>query len=167
MKSKGFTLIELLVVVAIIGILATVVLASLGSARVRARDASIRASLTGMRAQAELQYLVDGNYNNICDPESQSGKMFAAAHALSSVSSTTMNLCADQDGYFGVVPGGTLPTGDLGAYMGTDSNGTVWLAEIQLNSGGWFCVDSNGAANTASTISRVGSPMDKTCNPAS
>ena len=57
MKStKGFTLIELLVVIAIIGILSSVVLASLNSARKKGRDARRVSDLKQLQLALELYY---------------------------------------------------------------------------------------------------------------
>ena len=85
MKSKGFTLIELLVVIAIIGILASVVLASLNTARNKGADASIKASLTNMRAQAELWYDSNG--------QTYASTAFAAANCP--ITASTGNIFAD------------------------------------------------------------------------
>ena len=66
-KNKGFTLIELLVVIAIIGILASVVLASLNTARAKGADAAVKSNLNNVRAQAELIYDTDnGSYLGVC-----------------------------------------------------------------------------------------------------
>lgn len=56
MNKKGFTLIELLVVIAIIGILASVVLGSLNTAREKAADAAIKSNVTNIRGAASLWY---------------------------------------------------------------------------------------------------------------
>lgn len=60
MNTHGFTLIELLVVIAIIGILASVILASLNSARTKGNDAAIKSNLANARIQAELFYDTNG-----------------------------------------------------------------------------------------------------------
>lgn len=69
-SQKGFTLIELLVVIAIIGILSSVVLASLNSARDKAKDVSIKSNLRNAISQAEIFYssntVSPNSYTNIC-----------------------------------------------------------------------------------------------------
>jgi prepilin-type N-terminal cleavage/methylation domain-containing protein len=61
-RNKGFTLIELLVVIAIIGILSSVVLASLNTARRKARDARRVSDVKNLQLALELQ--ADDNNGN-------------------------------------------------------------------------------------------------------
>ena len=64
MRRRGFTLIELLVVIAIIGILSSVVLASLNQARVKSRDAKRIADMHAIQVALELYANDNGHYPN-------------------------------------------------------------------------------------------------------
>ena len=59
-NNKGFTLIELLVVIAIIGILSSIVLSSLSSARARARDAERLAEMKNIEKALAI-YALNNN----------------------------------------------------------------------------------------------------------
>lgn len=61
-QERGFTLIELLVVIAIIGILSSIVLASLNTARQKSRDARRVADIRQLQLAAQLYYDANGSY---------------------------------------------------------------------------------------------------------
>ncbi|HLP86367.1 MAG TPA: prepilin-type N-terminal cleavage/methylation domain-containing protein [Candidatus Paceibacterota bacterium] len=61
-NNKGFTLMELLVVVAIIGILSSIVLASLNAARSKSRDAIRRSNLRQLANASEMRFSTVGVY---------------------------------------------------------------------------------------------------------
>lgn len=85
-EQKGFTLIELLVVVAIIGVLSSVVLASLSDARAQARDARREADMRQIQTALELYYNDKGHYPcenaSYCDGQSTraNGRLGEGAH---------------------------------------------------------------------------------------
>lgn len=64
-KRGGFTLIELLVVISIIGLLSSIVLASLNSARKKAQDAAIVSNLRNFMSEAEMSRLNINDYSYI------------------------------------------------------------------------------------------------------
>lgn len=140
--KKGFTLIELLVVIAIIGILSAIVLTSLGTARNKAKDASMQGSMSSLRAQAEIYYSNNGNYTALFT----GGNTWASADTAVQALLTAVN---SQNG------AGT-------EFAGSGSG--AWAASAQLPStvGGtasFFCVDSTGAAKTGATATAAGATV--------
>jgi prepilin-type N-terminal cleavage/methylation domain-containing protein len=138
-NTKGFTLIELLVVIAIIGILSSVVLASLNTARGKGADAAIKSNLANIRAQAEILYDTHGGYGVDTTPTTFTEGACAA---------TADTIFADPTIVNQLTSAGTASTGaGIGAGR-CSSTASAWAASVPLktNSALAWCVDSTGAS---------------------
>ncbi len=128
-NARGFTLIELLVVIAIIGILSSVVLASLNTARLKGADAAVKSNLANMRAQASLYY--DNNssaygtvgQNNLCGT---ANTLFADPVVLNAAAAITNASAAPS--------------------CRNDNNNWAMYAPLKSNAATFWCVDSTGAS---------------------
>jgi len=97
MNKKGFTLIELLIVIAIIGLLSTLAVVALGSARVKARDSKRLADLKQLQTALELFYTDQNAY-----PAGSAVALGDATHACLNAAGFAATGCADP--YMGQVP---------------------------------------------------------------
>jgi prepilin-type N-terminal cleavage/methylation domain-containing protein len=141
--KRGFTLIELLVVIAIIGILASVVLASLNSARDKGSDAAIKSSINNMRAQAELYYDSNGNHYGTESDACNAG-MFSGDATIAN----GIDAAAKASGLAAV-----CRSSDASAATAGTGVATSWVIAVPLktNSAHFYCVDSTGAAGTSTS----------------
>lgn len=108
----GFTLIELLVVIAIIGILSTIVLASLNKARSRALDARRITNIKQLQLALELYYdssAGNGQYplaSTDCSAATQYGLQVLAPNYIPQVPRDPLSTGADNGCYAYATPGG-------------------------------------------------------------
>jgi prepilin-type N-terminal cleavage/methylation domain-containing protein len=151
-NKKGFTLIELLVVISIIGVLSSVVLASLSSARQKAKEAAVRQGVRQLERIIQLHYDETGSYagaqspvawvpqNTTCDG------LFTGMSA--SLRSQAINICksivANSPAIWGT-PGHSLLVGNP---LDLSQKFSI-MATLNANNSTFFCTGSGGTSDNA------------------
>jgi prepilin-type N-terminal cleavage/methylation domain-containing protein len=143
--TRGFTLIELLVVIAIIGILSSVVLVSLNSARNKGVNTRIQEDAANLRTALETGYN-NGNYGDL----STTGTAGIDAYSSGTNWATGGNLTLLRNDII-TNEKGTMQIYDGGCTSGTSCTAySIKVAWPGAASGG-YCVDSTGYTNTYTT----------------
>jgi len=120
----GFTLIELLVVIAIIAMLASIIMASLSSARAKSRDAKRLADLKQLQTALELYYADNGKYP-IVDQTSTPTYWWGTCSGRGSKDTSGSNGWIPDlaPKYISKLPTDPKPIGTGGCYIYTGRNG--------------------------------------------
>jgi len=118
--EKGFTVIELLVTIAIIGLLASIVLVSIGSARSKGWDGKTQNQLSDLRSAATLYQHNNNTYDICAAPSSDTTGVYSMRQ------SSNYN----------------------GQTVTCNSTSVAWAVGVPLvaSSGYYWCVDSRGAS---------------------
>ncbi len=137
-ERGGFTLIELLVVIAIIGILSSIILVSLNSARTKGKDARVISDVQQLRTQIETDAVnpyYDVSFATSC----------TAGTANTCLLVTTGNYKTLQDDL--TTYSGTLTVWTTVTATGNHINAySLWGKLPSQTTATYFCVDSTGNA---------------------
>lgn len=141
-KNKGFTLIELLVVISIIGLLASIVMASLSQARGKAADSRVIQDLKQIQNQGALYYSVNNNSYVGFTADAKASQIFTDARTYGDNTHNTFEVCTDSNGvispYWQAWTGlrTTSASTPVGGYDVLITDGTGRLSRVSVPSNG-------------------------------